>query len=154
MSFVSILELMINLLYRKNFGLAYILTLTVSGVFLLTILCGFGIDLTHHQEVASTHHSDEHSHGDNEHSGDHDHGTTGDDNCCDEVTSQFFSQLVKEKIPSYTFQTATKVLLFHAPISFAENELERNLSQLRYYHNLSPPFQDQSKQILFQTFLI
>jgi hypothetical protein len=145
---------MINILFRKKFGLSYSLMLTILGVFLLNLFCEIGIEPTAHKASASTHHSDNHSHDDGGHSGDHDHNTHGDDNCCGDVTSQFFSQLIKEKVPSYTFQSATKVFLIHAPISFTENEFERNFSQLRYYHNLPPPFQDHSKQILFQTFLI
>ncbi|RKQ50653.1 hypothetical protein BXY85_1670 [Roseivirga pacifica] len=145
---------MINTLHRKKFGLSYSLMFTILGVFLLNLFCEIGIEPTSLKASASTHHSDEHSHDDGGHSGDHSHGTHGDDNCCGDVTSQFFSQLIKEKVPSYTFQSATKVLLFHAATSLTEQKLERDFSQLRYYHNLPPPFQDHSKQILFQTFLI
>ncbi len=135
-------------------GFAYILTLVVSGVFLFNVLCGFGVDLSHHHEIVSADHSDEHSHTDGGHSEDHDHSTSEDDNCCDDVTDQFFSQLIKEKVSSYTFKSATKVLLFHTPIFYTERQLERSSNQLRYYHNLPPPFQDHNKQILFQSFLI
>jgi len=127
---------------------------TILGVFLLSLFCEIGIEPTSLKVSASTHHSDDHSHDDGGHSGNHSHETPEDDNCCDDITSQFFSQLIKEKVPSYTLQSVTKVLLVHTPIPFTEHELERGFSQLRYYHNLPPPFQDRSKQILFQTFLI
>lgn len=126
---------------------------TILGVLLLNLFCEIGIEPRSLKSSASTHHSDDHSHDDGGHAEEHDH-EAGDDNCCGDITSQFFSQLIKEKVPSYTFLSATKVLLFHAATSLTEQKLERDFSQLRYYHNLPPPFQDHSKQILFQTFLI
>lgn len=143
---------MINSLHRKKFGLSYSLMLTIMGVFLLSFFCENGIETTSLKVSASTHHSDGHSHDDG-HAEEHDHDD-GDDNCCGDATSQFFSQLIKEKVPSYTFQSATKVLLIHTYVSFPEHTDESNFSRLQYYHNIPPPFQDHSKQILFQTFLI
>lgn len=145
---------MTNSLHRKKYGLAYVLTLIMSGVFLLNIFCGFGLNLIHQQREAPSHQSNNHSHDDGEHSDGHEHGSASDDNCCDDVTAQFFSQLIKEKVPSFTFQSTIKVLLVHASVFSSELADDRNFNKLRYYDHLPPPFQDHSKQILFQTFLI
>ncbi len=145
---------MTNSLHRKKYGLAYVLTLILSGVFLLNILCGFGLNLTHHEEEASSHHSDEHKHDGPEHSGDHDHGTSGDDNCCDDLTAQFFSQLIKEKAQSYNFQSPKVVLAEHMLAHSTGYLLKGDFDQLQYYNNLPPPFQDCDKHVLFQVFLI
>ena len=152
---LNIFNWMINLNSKSKTGISACLTLTVSAVFLLNILCGFEVGLTHQHEGSHPANNQEaHSHEHSDHSDGHNHGSEDDDDCCEDVTKQFFAQLFKEQGKTYTFLHIAKVFYTGFPPStkvVAPVEQGRNLE---HYFNLPPPFQDRSKQVLFQTFII
>ncbi len=154
---------MINLLNKRKLGIALGLVLAFSGMFICDALCDVGIiefSSTHgHDGVEDHHGSTAHNHGDDHHAlpvaTDHDHRPTEDDDCCENLTTPFFNQLIKHKVESFEFNKVEKIDFvphYDGFISFLYNS--RKVDNLFLYSNLPPPLPGDQIRILFQSFLL
>lgn len=140
--------------------IALTLVMAFSSIFVCDALCDVGI-ITFEQEH---HHSDPeaHDHHGNQ-SGDHDHNQPAEDNhesseaddCCEDLTTPFFDQLIKHKIENFEFNKIEKVdfiALYDGYSVFKLNNRKTQNSSL--YYDLPPPLEDDQIRILYQSFLL
>lgn len=162
---------MINLLNKRKLGIALGLVLAFSSMFICDALCDVGIiefSSTHsHNQVEDHHGATAHDHGDDHHAlpvasdhdheqpTGHDHESSEDGECCKNLTSPFFDQLIKHKVESVEFLKIDKIDFvadYNGYNAFLYNS--RKVDNLFLYSNLPPPLPGDQIRILFQSFLL
>ena len=161
---------MINQLNRLKLGIALSLVLSFSGMFVCDALCDLGIiefaivhdhsqesaDDPIHNHDADHHHSNMFDHDDHHNpSSGHDHESSEEGECCEDLTSPFFDQLVKHQKQSFEFDKVEKITLidhYDGYEAFIYNS--RKVDNLFFYSNLPPPLPGDQIRIRFQSFLL
>lgn len=162
---------MINLLNKRKLGITLGLVLAFSGMFICDALCDVGIigfsSAHSHDQVEDHHGLTAHDHGNADHAmplvtdqhheqpAGHDHESSDDGDCCEDLTTPFFDQLIKHKVESVEFSKIDKIDFvadYDGYNAFLYNS--RKLDKLFRYSNLPPPIPGDQIRILFQSFLL
>jgi len=132
-----------------------------TNVYVTNVMC----NIAHYVDLSGEDHShpmghDHHSHTDTDHSQSHSHSdkhshdnNSEDDNCCNDLTSNFISKLDKITAPLFNFEinniaTPTQLILFNSLICSQYTSKHINLA------DRAPPLTKPHIFILIQSFLI
>ena len=163
-------EEMINQLNKLRLGIALSFVLAFSGMFICDALCDVGIiefSAVHdHFQKGADHHAQDHEedhhhtqpmvsdHHHNQSSG-HDHDGPEEDECCEDITTPFFDNLIKHQAQSFEFdqvEIITLIAHYDGYETFIYNS--RKVDNLFLYSNLPPPLPGDQIRIRFQSFLL
>tara|TARA_R110001592_G_scaffold64751_2_gene198882 strand:+ start:10165 stop:10638 length:474 start_codon:yes stop_codon:yes gene_type:complete len=157
---------MLNLLNKRKTQIAMTLVLAFSSIFVCDALCdvsviefssshNHGQDQEHYQPGGDDHNQPVATDSHHGQPTDHDHGDSADDNCCEDITTPFFDELIKNKVESFEFNKVEKINFikhYSGHISFLYNS--RKISTLFLYSKLPPPISGDQIRIRYQSFLL
>jgi hypothetical protein len=156
---------MINTLNKRALVIATFLVVSFLSVFACNVLCDFGLvslEASHDHET-----SDPHGHGEgknihddvsNDHhnsESNHEHDNSDSEECCEELISPFFDNLIKQKVEVFDFknvETADFHYIFNGTKSFTVSG--KRLHLLYFNKNIPPPILGDQLRILYQSFLL
>lgn len=158
---------MINTFNKQKLLIALTFVMAISCVLVFNVLCNVGLitieEKHQHASSESFNHETHHDHHGNvneidldlDKSKGHSHHTTETEECCKDLTTPFFDNLIKQKVKTFEFYKIKSIefVNYYDRFSVVKFNNKKALNLFLYY-DLPPPIPGDQLRILHQSFLL